>query len=77
MVTYTIENPTPPQIIAFAQQQEGRPDRLGRSTTHPNGTQMHRFGACRSSDDVLVSPACGYPSMQQGIQPSPPHLKKR
>ena len=38
--------------------------------THPDGHQMHRFGEVQDLGGVLVSPACGYPSMQKGIHPA-------
>jgi hypothetical protein len=36
---------------------------------------MHRFGQLQVVDDAYVAPGCGYASMQEVIQPSPPHLK--
>ena len=77
METYTYYNPTTAQIIrvrAPARRSTGS----SRSITNasPNGTQMHRFGQLQVVDDAYVAPGCGYASMQEVIQPSPPHLKK-
>ena len=76
METYTYDNPTPAQIIRFVHQE--KVDRIVSVITNanPNGTQMHRFGQLQVVDDVYVAPGCGYASMQEVIQPSPPHLKK-
>ena len=77
MVTYTYDNPTPAQILAFVHQE--KVDRIVSVITNanPNGTQMHRFGAAPGRRTTsYVAPGCGYASMQEGIQPSPPHLKK-
>jgi hypothetical protein len=70
MVTYTLENPTPQEIVAFAK--DKKVDRIVSVDiyTHPNGHEMQRFGAVQDTGGVLVSPACGYPSMQRGIHPS-------
>ena len=38
---------------------------------HPNGTQMHRFGALSNFEGVYLAPTCGYPSMRLGIHPTP------
>ena len=73
MLTYTTDNPTPAQIIGLRPPEEGRPDRLGRIYVHPNGTEMHRFGSVQGLGGVAVAPGCGYPSMQKGIHPTPPH----
>ena len=42
----------------------------------PTGEQMHAFGALQETGGVYISPACGYPSMQTGIHPTPPHPLK-
>jgi hypothetical protein len=70
LVTYTLENPTPAEIIAFAKNK--KVDRIVSVAiyVHPNGTQMQQFGEVQGLGGVLVSPACGYPSMQKGITPS-------
>ena len=34
---------------------------------------MHRFGELGGGGNVLIAPACGYPSLQEGIHPTPPH----
>jgi len=77
METYTYYNPTAAQIIRFVHQE--KVDRIVSVITNasPSGTQMHRFGQLQVVDDAYVAPGCGYASMQQVIQPSPPHLKKR
>jgi hypothetical protein len=69
MLTYTLDNPTPRQIIAFARNK--KVDRILSVDiyVHPNGHQMKRFGAVQDTGGVLVSPACGYPSLQKGIHP--------
>ena len=70
MATYTLENPTPIEIIAFAKNK--KVDRIVsvKIYIHPNGHEMRHFGQVQDSGGVLVSPACGYPSMQKGIHPS-------
>ena len=74
MLTYTYANPTPGGARRVRPQQEGRPDRLGRHRTRTRtATEMHRFGPVQESGGVLISPACGYPSMQKGIHPTRPH----
>jgi hypothetical protein len=77
METYTYYNPTPAQIVRFVHQE--KVDRIVSVITNasPNGTQMHRFGQLQVVDDAYVAPGCGYASMQQVIQPSAPHLKKK
>jgi hypothetical protein len=73
MLTYTIDNPTPDQIVAFARRE--KVDRIisVEIYPHPKGTQMHRFGEVQDSGGVLIAPACGYPSLQKGIHPTPAH----
>jgi hypothetical protein len=70
LVTNTIENPTTQEIVAFAKNK--KVDRIVSVDIyiHPNGDQMRRFGAVQDTGGVLVSPACGYPSMQKGIHPT-------
>jgi hypothetical protein len=73
LLTDTIDDPTPAEIVAFAKNK--KVDRIVSVDiyTHPNGHQMHRFGTVQDTGGVLVAPACGYPSMQKGIQPTPEH----
>jgi hypothetical protein len=68
--TYTIENPTPAEIIAFAKNK--KVDRILSVDiyVHPSGRQMRRFGEVQLLGGVQVSPACGYPSLQKGIHPA-------
>jgi hypothetical protein len=70
LMTYTLENPTPAEIIAFAKNK--KVDRILSVDiyVHPSGTQMRRFGEVQLLGGVQVSPACGYPSMQKGIHPA-------
>jgi hypothetical protein len=71
MVTYTIENPTPPEIAAFTKNK--KVDRIVSVDiyVHPNGHEMRHFGEVQDLGGVLVAPACGYPSLQKGIHPAP------
>jgi hypothetical protein len=73
MLTQTFDVPTVPDILELALNE--KVDRIISVTVyaHPNGTQMHRFGAVQGLGGVLVAPACGYPSMRKGIHPTPPH----
>jgi hypothetical protein len=68
--TNTTENPTPDEIVAFAKNK--KVDRIISVDIymHPNGHQMRRFGEFQDRGGVLISPACGYPSMQKGIHPA-------
>ena len=77
METYTYYNPTPAQIIAFARRK--KVDRIVSVVIYqpPTGEQMHAFGALQGAGGVYIAPACGYPSMQAGIHPTPPHPPKR
>ncbi len=72
-ITYTGADPTIPQIIAMVKDE--KVDRIISIAyyAHPNGTQMHRFGALSDYEGVYLAPTCGYPSMQEGIHPTPPH----
>ncbi len=72
-LTYTDQFPTIPEILAFARNK--KVDRIFSVDVyvHPNGTQMHRFGAVQNVGGVLIAPACGYPSLQKGVHPTPPH----
>jgi hypothetical protein len=72
-LTFTDENPTIPQIISLV-----KADKVDRVMSvniyvNPNGTQMHEFGELSGGGGVLIAPACGYPSLQEGIHPTPPH----
>jgi hypothetical protein len=73
MITYTAQDPTIPQIIEMVKRE--KVDRIISIAiyAHPNGTQMHRFGELNGSPGVYVAPACGYPSLKNGIHPTPPH----
>jgi hypothetical protein len=72
-LTYTTENPKPPQILAFARNKQV--DRILSVLIypHPSSNQMHRFGAVQLLGGVLVSPACGYPSLQEVVRPTSAH----
>ena len=72
-LTYTNDIPTPAQILQLARLE--KVDRILSVDiyTHPDGTQMHRFGAVQDMGGVLISPGCGYPSLQKGVHPTPPH----
>ena len=76
METYTYYNPTPAQIIGFVHRK--KVDRIVSVVIYqpPTGEQMHAFGALQETGGVYISPACGYPSMQTGIHPTPPHPLK-
>jgi hypothetical protein len=39
----------------------------------PSGEQMHSFGALSGFGGMYLAPGCGYPSLQTGIHPTPPH----
>ncbi len=73
MLTYTSDNPTPAQIIGLARRK--KVDRIVSVDiyVHPNGTEMHSFGVMQGLGGVGIAPACGYPSMQKGVHPTPPH----
>jgi hypothetical protein len=73
MLTDTYANPTVPELIAFIRNKQV--DRIVTVEQYPppTSTEMHRFGPVQGSGGVLISPACGYPSMQKGIHPTPPH----
>ena len=70
-LTYTDQHPT---MDAAARVRHGPRRSTGSCRSpmyvYPDGNQMHRFGAIQGLDGVLVSPACGYPSMQTGIHPT-------
>jgi hypothetical protein len=56
-------DPTPAQILAMA-----KDERIGRILSvdvyaHPNGTEMHAFGALQVEGGLLVAPACGHPPL--------------
>lgn len=70
-LTYTTDQPTPAQILAFVR--DKKVDRIVsvQIYTYPNGDQMRRFGATQAIGGVLVSPGCGYPSLQTGVHPAP------
>ena len=72
-LTYTDQHPTMDQILSFVKAK--KVDRIVAVGiyAYPNGNQMHRFGAVQNLGGVLVSPACGYPSLQTGIHPTPIH----
>jgi hypothetical protein len=73
MLTDTYANPTVPEMIAFIENK--KVDRILTVETYPqpSPTEMHRFGPLQGSGGMLISPACGYPSMQKGIHPTPAH----
>jgi dolichyl-phosphate beta-glucosyltransferase len=75
MLTDTDAQPTLPEMIAFIKNK--KVDRILTVAVYPqpSPTEMHRFGPLQGSGGVLISPACGYPSMQEGIHPTPPHPK--
>jgi len=68
--TNTTADPTPGEIVAFAKNK--KVDRILSVDIymHPNGHQMRRFGEFQDRGGVLVSPACGYPSLQKGVHPA-------
>jgi hypothetical protein len=72
MLTYTLANPNPDEIIAFARNK--KVDRIISVAiyVHPSGSEMRQFGQVQESGGVLISPACSYPSMQKGIHPAAP-----
>ncbi len=72
MATYSLANPTPAEILAFAKNK--KVDRIVsvQIYVHPNGHEMRRFGEVQALGGVLVSPACGYPSLQKVVHPSHP-----
>ena len=76
-LTFTNEIPTPAQILSLAKAE--KVDRILSVDiyTHPDGTQMHRFGAVQDMGGVLISPGCGYPSLRKGVHPTPPHPPKQ
>src|SRR5262249_35859026 len=69
-LTDSIAPPPTQEIVAFAKNK--KVDRIVSVDiyVHPNGHQMRRFGEVQDIGGVLVSPACGYPSMREGIHPS-------
>ncbi len=73
LLTDTYAVPTLPELVAFVK--DKKVDRIVSVETaaQPTATEMHRFGPVQGSGGVLISPACGYPSMQKGIHPTPPH----
>ncbi|MBV8080447.1 MAG: hypothetical protein JO186_08745 [Actinobacteria bacterium] len=72
-ITFTGGDPTIPQIVEMVKRE--RVDRVVSVEiyAHPNGTQMHRFGALSVYDGIYIAPTCGYPSLRRGIHPTPPH----
>jgi hypothetical protein len=72
-LTFTNDFPAMSEILAMARRQEV--DRIISVDiyVHPNGTEMHRFGAVQEMGGVLISPGCGYPSLREGVHPTPPH----
>ncbi len=75
-LTYSNDIVTPAQILSLARAEQV--DRILSVDiyTHPDGTQMHRFGAVQDMGGVLISPGCGYPSLRKGVHPTPPHPSK-
>ena len=74
--TYTCYNPTPAQIIAFVTARRSTGSSRWSSTRPRPASRCTRFGALQETGGVYISPACGYPSMQTGIHPTPPHPLK-
>lgn len=76
-LTYTTDNPTPREIIAFARNKQV--DRILSVVVyvHPSGNQMHRFGTVQDAGGVLVAPACGYPSLRTGVHPTSAHPPRK
>ena len=72
-LTYTTDNPTPAQILELARNKQVDRVLSVDIYVHPNGTQMHRFGAVQDTGGVLVAPACGYPSLRKGVHPTAAH----
>jgi len=69
----TGNDPSLPQIVELVKRE--RVDRVLSIEiyAHPNGTEMHRFGVLSNYAGVLLAPTCGYPSLRQGIHPTPAH----
>jgi hypothetical protein len=62
-LTYTLDNPTPAQILSLARAKHvSRVLSIG-IYVHPNGNEMHHFGPVQDLGGVLVSPACGNPPL--------------
>ena len=79
MLTDTYANPTLPEIVAFVEPQEGRPDRLGRdrrpAERHPDAPLRPRTGIRRGADQprLRLPVACRRgstrPRRTRGIEP--------
>jgi hypothetical protein len=68
-LTYTYENGTPAEILAFAKRQDVARVLAVEQYQHPSGNAMHRFGPLQVLGGVMVAPACGYPPLHP--QPNP------
>ncbi len=65
--------PSIPDILAFVHRK--KVDRVASVVIYvpPTGEQMHSFGVLYGGGGMYVAPGCGYPSLQEGIHPTPPH----
>ena len=63
-LTYTIDNPTPAQILSLAQAKHVSRVLSVGIYVHPDGTDMHHFGPVQELGGLLVSPACGNPPLK-------------
>ena len=72
-LTYTTGHPSMRELLAFVR--DKKVDRIVSVIVYayPNSNQMHRFGALQALGGVFVAPACGYPSLQRGVHPTPLH----
>ena len=72
-ITFTGEDPSVAQIVELVKRE--RVDRVVsiEQYAHPDGTEMHQFGVLSNYEGVYIAPTCGYPSLRQGIHPTPPH----
>ena len=60
-LTYTLDNPTPAQILSLAHAKHVSRVLSVNVYVHPDGKEMHHFGPVQLLGGVLVSPACGNP----------------
>ncbi len=73
-LTYTTDNPTMAQIMAFARNKHVDRILSVEMFVHPNGQQMHRFGPLQFEGGMLVAPACGYPPLNAHSRLLPPWI---
>jgi len=72
-ISDTGNDPSVPQILELVRRE--RVDRVISIEiyAHPDGTEMHEFGVLSNYEGVLLAPTCGYPSLREGVHPTPPH----